>query len=195
MQFKSYLEQLRESNPEAYNQIYTELYDKVYSNVVDDLTHEMVQLDSSYIEDDFSDLDTTLYDGLENEPTFDVDVTDDYIFEDMYHSDEKVPSIVAEVFVVTFLPELISKLKYNGFNMILNKSSVDESDIQEMIKIQQLSMMQKLIYLVIDFENKVFYLNEYKDQVDESVSLNNNSIISRLYEKNTSNNHNFFNNM
>ena len=100
MQFKSYLEQLRESNPEAYNQIYTELYDKVYSNVVDDLTHEMVQLDSSYIEDDFSDLDTTTYDGLENEPTFDVDVTDDYIFEDMYHSDEKVPSIVAEVFVV-----------------------------------------------------------------------------------------------
>jgi len=244
MKFKSFLEQLKESDPKAYQQLYNELYDDVYNKVYDqvyetlmvndDETYDLLDdiidefpsgsdfdIDDSDIQtmvNDFNNIDQDFLPQEENlfdlEP--DVELPLDYLItDDIYEYDPTSDDIqlsveqmiheyyhdylkneyltkskvICDVYPVTLSFTIFTLLNSKGYKLS-NTSLIQTSDLSEIFKMYS---NNKVLYFVVNTEEKLFEIYEYKDQFSHLIlSYNDNTIMHKLYEDqiNSDNNNN-----
>lgn len=226
MEFKSYLEQLKEFNPDVYKELYKELYIEVLNDVLnsDDKSEEIEEEIESPLEylatDDIYEYDPNPEDLLGNDfdiDTFDpaqieteeLDVCDDMLgdnFDDIqdliddanddihlsvermiheyYHDYLKNEYLtksktICDVYPVTLSFTIFSLLNSKGYKLS-DTSLIQTSDLSEIFKMYSST---KLLYFVVNTEEKLFEIYEYKDQFSHLIlSYNDNSIMHKLYE-------------
>ena len=236
MEFKSYLEQLKEFNPDVYKELYKELYIEVLNDVLnsDDKSEEIEEEIESPLEylatDDIYEYDPNPEDLLGNDfdiDTFDpaqieteeLDVCDDMLgdnFDDiqdliddanddihlsvnqMIHEyyNEYLPykyaiesKTICDVYPVTLSFTIFHLLNSKGYKLS-DTSLIQTSDLSEIFKMYS---NNKVLYFVVDTEEKLFEIYEYKDQFSHLIlSYNDNTIMHKLYEDqiNSDNNNN-----
>ena len=205
MEFKSYLEQLKESNPEAYKEIYKEIYTEVLSDVLSSnntIEDEELETAPEYLAtDDIYEYDPNPDDLLGND--FDIDKFDpaeigteelnvcndlylnfDQIVEEYYN--EYLPykyamssKTVCDVYPISLWFSVFYLLNSKGYKLS-STSLIQSSDLSELHK---MNSSDKLLYFVVNTEEKLFEIYEYKDQFSHLIlSYNDNSIMHKLYE-------------
>ena len=244
MKFKSFLEQLKESDPKAYQQLYNELYDDVYNKVYDqvyetlmvndDETYDLLDsiidkfssgsdfdIDDSDIQtmvNDFNNIDQDFLPQEENlfdlEP--DVELPLDYLITDDIYEYDPTPDdihlsveqmiheyyhdylkneyltkskVICDVYPVTLSFTIFTLLNSKGYKLS-NTSLIQTSDLSEIFKMYS---NNKVLYFVVNTEEKLFEIYEYKDQFSHLIlSYNDNTIMHKLYEDqiNSDNNNN-----
>jgi hypothetical protein len=240
MEFKSYLEQLKEFNPDVYKELYKELYIEVLNDVLnsddksDDKSEEIEEEIESPLEylatDDIYEYDPNPEDLFGNDfdiDTFDpaqieteeLDVCDDMLednFDDIqdlidYANDDINLSVermiheyyhdylkneyltksktICDVYPVTLSFTIFHLLNSKGYKLS-NTSLIQTSDLSEIFKMYS---NNKVLYFVVNTEEKLFEIYEYKDQFSHLIlSYNDNTIMHKLYEDqiNSDNNNN-----
>lgn len=224
MEFKSYLEQLKEFNPDVYKQLYKELYTEVLNDVLgtdDTVEEDEIESRPEYlVTDDIYEYEPNHDDLLGHD--FDIDTFDpaeigteeldicndmlednfdniqdliDESNDDLHLSvdqmlyeycNEYLPykyaiksKTICDVYPVTLSFTIFHLLNSKGYKLS-STSLIQTSDLSEIFKMYS---NNKVLYFVVNTEEKLFEIYEYKDQFSHLIlSYNDNTIMHVLYE-------------